>query len=151
MQETTVNNSFKGYKDYAVLNDMKRDGVNKGLIRPSRFILNSAVLPGPGSYELVNISLQEAKQWLKDNPLAVSAIGYADTAYVMTELTGHNIIVDRRQAKLSEVGDEALVYRMVMNDDRYRLSIDQKKYGKDQLTRDQIKEFGQWCLLRRAK
>lgn len=78
-----------------------------------RYLLNSAVITAPGRYEYRLITPEEARQWFEAGPEPTSTIGYAETAAALTVLLGVPIAVDRRVI-IMEVGDEALVFRLVL-------------------------------------
>lgn len=75
-----------------------------------RYILNSAVITGPGSYRYRLVSREEAKAWiLAENPQ--STIGYSATAEALSALVGMPMPVNRIQIRM-EPGDQALVFRL---------------------------------------
>lgn len=76
----------------------------------SRYLLNSAVITGPGTYSYQVITVQEAKAWLQKGN-CVSAIGYEETADHIEKLCGIRPEV-RRESIMMDVGDEALVVRL---------------------------------------
>ena len=75
-----------------------------------RYILNSAVIINPGTYEYFRIEIKEAAFWLVAYKWQ-SCIGYQETADALEALTGQEIPVNRTQIKM-EVGDEALIFRL---------------------------------------
>jgi len=75
-----------------------------------KYILNSAVITSPGTYEYFLISADEAKQWLAEGEWE-STIGYQETATALSQITGVSIPVNRKQAQM-QPGDEALVFRL---------------------------------------
>jgi hypothetical protein len=81
-----------------------------------KYLLNSAVITGPGTYRYRLISHEEARDWIRRNAGAVeSRIGYAQTAeYIRREL-GFDCPISREAITMNP-GDEALVVRL-----RYRL------------------------------
>jgi len=75
-----------------------------------KYLLNSAVITAPGVYEYSYISLEEAKQWLQEGNWE-STIGYPETAIALSQLTGIEIPVNRKQIQM-QPHDEALVFRL---------------------------------------
>jgi len=75
------------------------------------FILNSAVITAPGTYEYDLIPLSQAKTWLHVHDWE-SCIGYEETAKALSKITGFEIPVNRKVITM-EKGDEALVFRLV--------------------------------------
>jgi len=78
----------------------------------ARYLLNSAVITGPGLYRYRLIDVDEARRWL-DRGAWRSTIAYAETAAALGVLTGLEIPTDRTAVRL-EPGDEALVFRLVL-------------------------------------
>lgn len=76
----------------------------------NRFVLNSAVITAPGNYTYRLISVEEAKEWLQKDSF-ISAIGYEETAKLMTQLFGVEVPVSRTMVTMN-AGDEALVFRL---------------------------------------
>ncbi|MEM0288102.1 MAG: DUF1874 domain-containing protein [Nitrososphaerota archaeon] len=77
-----------------------------------RYILNSAVITSYGTYVYEPMTVEEAKRWAKNGPF-ISTIGYEETAAVLSQLLQIPIQVNRTTIKM-EVGDEALVFRIVL-------------------------------------
>lgn len=77
-----------------------------------RYILNSAVITSPGSYEYRLIDAEEAAAWLREGGWE-STIGYQETAEALSQLSGVQVPVNRRMVRMEE-GDEALVFRLVL-------------------------------------
>ena len=77
-----------------------------------RFVLNSAVLPGPGTYDYRLVSASFAREWLRGGPY-ISTIAYDATAEAMARVVGERPVVQRERARLRP-GDEALVFRLKM-------------------------------------
>jgi len=75
-----------------------------------KYILNSAVITAPGTYEYFLISADEAKQLLTEGDWE-STIGYPETATALSQITGVSIPVNRKQVQM-QPGDEALVFRL---------------------------------------
>lgn len=78
-----------------------------------RFLLNSAVVTSPGTYSYRKVSPEEAKNWFTSGDPPLSTIGYVETAEALSELLGEKIEVNRQTISMS-VGDEALVFRLVL-------------------------------------
>jgi len=77
---------------------------------PKKYILNSAVITSPGTYEYHLINAEQAKSWLKSGGWK-STIGYVETAYALATLVGMPIPLNRKLVRM-EPGDEALVFRL---------------------------------------
>lgn len=77
-----------------------------------RYILNSAVITSPGSYEYRLVSVGEAKVWLLENDWE-SLIGYQETADALSDLLHVRVPVNRKVVQMRK-GDEALVFRLVL-------------------------------------
>lgn len=86
-----------------------------------KYILNSAVITTPGTYQYWHITIEEAKKWLKEDPiLPLSTIGYPETAKALSLLAGCIIAVNRLQIFMSS-GDEALIFRLTCRLDNPKL------------------------------
>lgn len=77
-----------------------------------RFILNSAVIPGPGTYTYAYLSLTQAKDWLALGTYE-SAMRYDIAADAMKLVLDVRPDVVKKWTKLN-VNDEALVFRLRM-------------------------------------
>ena len=75
-----------------------------------RYILNSAVITAPGDWHYDLISPDAARQWAQGG--FVSTVGYEQTAEALSQLLGVPVPVDRKSITM-QVGDEALVFRLV--------------------------------------
>jgi len=80
-----------------------------------RYLLNSAVIPGPGEYSYRLVTAEEAAAWLKEKSF-VSRIGYPATAVHIERLSGIRPVLSR-EATSMRPGDEALIVRL-----KYRLA-----------------------------
>jgi hypothetical protein len=78
----------------------------------ARCILSSAVIVAPGTYTYRLLSHGEAVSWLQAGTFQ-SHVGYAETAQAMSELFGVAVLANRTAAPPLEVGEEALVFRLV--------------------------------------
>ncbi len=76
-----------------------------------RYILNSAVITTPGTYEYRLIETGEAISWLSSE--FISTIGYQETADALASIAGRHIPVNRKMIKM-EACDEALVFRLTV-------------------------------------
>jgi hypothetical protein len=76
-----------------------------------KYLLNSAVITSPGTYNYRHITLEEARVWL-DKGGWESTIGYPETAEALQNITGIPIPVNRNTITMQD-GDEALVFRLV--------------------------------------
>ncbi len=109
----------------------------------ARYILNSAVITAPGVYEYCLISPAEAREWLRQGGW-VSTVGYAETAEALSTLSGMEIPVNRIIIKM-EVGDEALVFRVVLPPGTPRITPETK----GMLTREFLEQHSEIGILRR--
>lgn len=80
-----------------------------------RYLLNSAVITGPGEYSYRLVTAEEAAAWLKEKSF-VSRIGYPATADHIERLSGIRPELSR-EATSMRPGDEALIVRL-----KYRLA-----------------------------
>lgn len=85
-----------------------------------RYLLNSAVITGPGKYSYRLVTAEEAATWLREKPF-VSRIGYPATADHIKKLSGIRPELSR-EATSMRPGDEALVIRL-----KYRLTDPNQK------------------------
>jgi hypothetical protein len=110
-----------------------------------KYLLNSAVLTSFGTWEYKPMTPEEARLWY-DPEKTISTIGYEETAAVLTEILGHPVVVNKINARM-EVGDEALVFRLVFPPGTPRL----KSYEKGRILN--IIKSGWWelGLLRRIQ
>lgn len=75
-------------------------------------LLNTSILTTAGSYNLTDITLEQARQIVADNAGNLdSAIGHQSTADIMTTLLGVDVSVNR-QMFTQEVGQQALVFKL---------------------------------------
>ncbi|MFH0904522.1 MAG: DUF1874 domain-containing protein [Methanobacteriota archaeon] len=77
-----------------------------------RFILNSAVITAPGTYEYKLIRPETARNWFPLSGGYESCIGYPETAAALEQITGVTIPVSRKIITM-QPADEALVFRLV--------------------------------------
>ena len=86
-------------------------------------LLNSAMMPAEGQYQLFRITEENfaslVKKAHKENAL-VSYIGYPDTAQIIQEISGVKVEVSRAQTQLFD-GDRLLIIRL-----DYRVNPNQK-------------------------
>ncbi len=76
-----------------------------------RYILNSAVITAPGTYEYKHITPAEALTWLREGAWE-SCVGYMETAQALSLIAKITIPVSRKIITM-QAGDEALVFRLV--------------------------------------
>jgi hypothetical protein len=76
-----------------------------------KYLLNSAVITSPGSYEYRLVSADQAREWAGEGDV-LSTIGYAQTAEALAQILDQKVEVNRIQIKMA-LGDEALVFRLV--------------------------------------
>lgn len=74
-------------------------------------LMNSAMMPVPGTYIAKRITPDEAKSILQKHERFESYIGYPDTAKYMARILGVDVPVNRLQTTLED-GDEVLVCRL---------------------------------------
>jgi len=75
-----------------------------------RYILNSAVITTPGTYNYRLIDTDEVKRWLDAGPFDCT-IAYPETAKALESITGRLFQTNRKTTKMAK-GDEALVFRL---------------------------------------
>ena len=73
-------------------------------------ILNTSILTNTGTYELKDISLQEAQRLVQENEI-LSAVGHQSTAEILTTLLDTEIPMNRIQFA-QETGQKALVFKL---------------------------------------
>lgn len=73
-------------------------------------ILNTSILTVTGTFELKDITLQEAQQLVQDNEI-LSAVGHQSTAEILTTLLGVQIPMNRIMFE-QEQGQKALVFKL---------------------------------------
>ncbi len=106
-----------------------------------RYVLSSAVITAPGTYEYRLLTPETARRWL-DRGGFTSLVGYDVTASAMEMLLGVRPAVSREHARM-EIGDEALVFRL-----RARVTSSQIKHN---LTPDFVFQHAEIGLLRRIR
>ena len=92
----------------------------------TRYILNSAVLTSPGRYSYRLVRVEEARAWAGRGDF-ISAIGYAETAEVLSAVLGVEVPAQRIEVRMAP-GDEALVFRLKTRpspDSKGHLGVDQ--------------------------
>jgi len=82
---------------------------------PKFYLLNSAVLTGPGDYSYRLVTAAEALIWLREKDF-ISRIGYPATAEHIFRLSCIRPEINREATKMNP-GDEALIVRL-----KYRLA-----------------------------
>ena len=108
-------------------------------MRKKLALLNTSILTNEGNYNLRNITLDEARQLVKENELD-SAIGHASTAEIMTSLLGVKVPVNRQMFH-QEPGQQALVFKLNGRPQEGKI-----------LTREEIEQIGyKFQLLTRAE
>ena len=73
-------------------------------------VLNTSILTTTGTFELQDITLQEAQQLVKDNEI-LSAVGHQSTADILTTLLGTEVPMNRILFE-QETGQKALVFKL---------------------------------------
>lgn len=79
---------------------------------PRRYILNSAVITTPGTYQYITGDAEKARRWLAEGEYT-STIGYQETCDALAAFTGVSVACNRQQIKMQD-GDEALVFRLTV-------------------------------------
>ena len=75
-------------------------------------ILNTSIITTEGTFELKGITLEEAKELVKNNKEnLLSAVGHQSTADILTELLGLEIPVNRINF-IQEAQQSALVFKL---------------------------------------
>ena len=73
-------------------------------------ILNTSILTVTGTFELKDITLQEAQQLVQNNEI-LSAVGHQSTADILTTLLGTEVPMNRILFE-QETGQKALVFKL---------------------------------------
>ena len=103
-------------------------------------ILNTSILTTVGTYELQNISLQEAQALVQQHNDILSAVGHQSTADILTTLLGVQVPMNRIMFE-QEVGQKALIFKLNGRPEEGKI-----------LTQQEIKELGyKFQLLTRHK
>ena len=88
-------------------------------------LLNSAMMPQAGTYEMKEISFEEFKKIISDKSIEIdSYIGYPQNIQLIKNWTGREIELNRSQTKLED-GDEMLVMKL-----KYRV-VNPSEKGKE--------------------
>src|SRR3990167_3913049 len=74
-------------------------------------LMNSAMMPQPGKYELERLTREQFAHILMDNAPVDSYIGYPQTAEFVERISGVPVAVSRRQTFLVD-GDRVLVVKL---------------------------------------
>jgi len=98
-----------------------------------RLLFNAAVIPSPGKYEYIALSVEQAVKWLKEG-YDLSFIGYPATADFIEKISGTRPELSREKFDM-QPGDEALIVKL-----KYRLQ-DPNQKGKFTPS-DEDYEFG---------
>ena len=89
-----------------------------------KYILNSAVITAPGTYEYKRITSVEAQLWLQAGGWK-SCIGYAETAEALSRIAGISVPVSRKVITM-RAEDEALVFGLIIQQGYNRYDPAQK-------------------------
>ena len=88
-------------------------------------LLNSAMMPQAGTYEMKKIPFEEFKKIISDKNVKIdSYIGYPQNVQLIKDWTGREIELNRKQAEVFD-GDEMLVMKL-----KYRVANPSEK-GKE--------------------
>ena len=102
-------------------------------------ILNTSILTVTGTFELKDITLQEAQQLVQDNEI-LSAVGHQSTADILTTLLNVTVSMNRIMFE-QETGQKALVFKLLGRPEEGKI-----------LTQQEIEEIGyKFQLLTRHK
>ena len=102
-------------------------------------ILNTSILTTVGTYELKDITLEQAQDLVHNNDI-LSAVGHQSTADILTTLLGTTVPMNRIQFA-QEVGQKALVFKLNGRPEEGKI-----------LTQQEIEEIGyKFQLLTRHK
>jgi len=74
-------------------------------------LMNSAMMPTPGKYELVALTREQFVGILRDNGQCDSYVGYPQTAKFVERISGVEVAVSRRQTTLQD-GERVLVVKL---------------------------------------
>lgn len=74
-------------------------------------ILNTTILTNDGEFTLKTITLEEAKEILKDKEI-LSAVGHESTSQILTKLLEREIPLNRIQFK-QEAGQKAICFKLL--------------------------------------
>ena len=92
-------------------------------------ILNTSILTVTGTFELQDITLEQAQQLVQDNEI-LSAVGHQSTADILTTLLGVQVPMNRIMFE-QETGQKALVFKLNRRAEEGKI-----------LTADEIQEMG---------
>ena len=87
-------------------------------------ILNTSILTTVGTYELQDITLQEAQQLVQNNEI-LSAIGHQSTADILTTLLGTTIPMNRIMFEQQE-GQKALIFKLLSRPEEGKILTQQE-------------------------
>ena len=74
-------------------------------------LMNSAMMPTPGSYQLMALTRDQFVGILRDSGQCDSYIGYPQTAGFVERISGVKVAISRRQTTMED-GDRVLVIRL---------------------------------------
>ena|SRR3990167_8832198 len=74
-------------------------------------LMNSAMMPQPGKYELERLTRNQFVSILRDNGGVDSYVGYPQTAEFVERISGVSVAVSRRQTVLAD-SDRVLVVKL---------------------------------------
>ena len=87
-------------------------------------ILNTSILTTVGTYELQDITLQEAQQLVQNNEI-LSAVGHQSTADILTTLLGTTIPMNRIMFEQQE-GQKALIFKLLSRPEEGKILTQQE-------------------------
>jgi len=90
-----------------------------------KYLLNSAVITSPGTYNYWLVAPERAKRWSTPNKSIVSTIGYEQTAEALSQILGWEVPVNRKTITMFPE-DEALVFRLVFKEGTSRIDPQDK-------------------------
>ena len=92
-------------------------------------ILNTSILTTTGVYELQDITLEQARELVRENEI-LSAVGHQSTADILTTLLGTEVPMNRILFE-QETGQNALVFKLLGRPEEGKI-----------LTQQEIEEIG---------
>jgi hypothetical protein len=93
-------------------------------------LLNSAMMPKPGTYHLTRIEISEFSDLLveaySENSL-ISYIGYPQNIQIIQDITGIHLTLNRKNTELND-GDTILIMKLNYRPDNKRGQVDRNSF-----------------------
>lgn len=119
---------------------MKSAKLISGMKNEKITLLNAAILTAYGTFDYKLVTLEEAKQTVREADAVQSAIGHSSTAEILSELLEFPIDKNRFEYK-QETGETALIFRLKQRPPEGRI-----------LNREEVEAIGyEFGILRRLK